>query len=443
MTRSYRVVAVVGLGVLLWGGLGVRPPQERLAAREDAPVLSVLYAMPAERVENHVLRRGETLGAVLARANIGGGELSSMLLAFSEHADPRRLASGSEIRFRFLAREAEPRAVEIGLDPDTRLFLHRRTDGWESEVAVTPTTVDTMYVAGVIAPGQSLYNAIMRDAWLQDLSERERDRLVHELANVYAFKVDLGRDIQPGDSYRMVYEREVRPDGTSRAQRVLVAELINRGRVYPAVHFEVPGAGVGHYDLEGRTLRSGFRRYPFDRPRITSGFGRRLHPITGVFRQHQGIDFGAPHGTPITATADGVVVSAGYNGGYGNTVILRHQGGYTTLYAHMSRIEPGIRSGRAVSENQRIGYVGATGLATGPHLHYELRLNGRHLDPRTARLPDAPPLPAELLPEFRVIAADRVAVLEAAAVNGPRFALDASRRAGNGEGEVDGVDGGS
>lgn len=422
MTGSKRGLVLAGVALVLVSAIFARPATERVSAGSETPVLDVLYAAPAERVTSVQLRRGETLGGVLAAANILDNDLWNLLLAFREYADPRRLAAGSEIRIRYRAGEDEPRAVEVGLNADTTVHLVRGALGWQAGIAVTPTIVDTLYVEGEVGPGQSLYNAIMSDDGL-DLPDAEKDRLIHELAYVYMYRIDLGRDIQPGARYRVIYERELRPDGSARAQRVLVAELTNRGQVYPAIYFLVPGESEsGHYDLEGRSLRSGFRRYPFDRPRITSGFGRRFHPILGVYRAHQGIDFGAPTGTPVAATADGVVVTAGYDNGYGNHVVLRHHGGYSTLYAHLSRIETGVRPGVAIKEGQRIGYVGATGLATGPHLHYELRLNGRHLNPATAPLPTAPPLPDEYLAEFQRQAAERIALLQSVSQSGPAYA---------------------
>ncbi|HWV56485.1 MAG TPA: M23 family metallopeptidase [Longimicrobiales bacterium] len=425
MAVSRRVLVLAGIALIAVGGMFARPATERASARTETPLLDVVYAAPAERVTALQLRRGETLGGLLAGANLVENDLWNLLLAFREYADPRRLMAGSEVRIRYPADSSEPHAVEIGLNADTTLHLYRGVAGWEAELSVTPITYDTLYLEGVIGPGQSIYNAVMSDPSL-DISDAEKDRLVHELAYVYMYKIDLGRDIQPGATYRVVYERETRPDGTARAQRVLVAELTNRGQSYPAIHFLVPGeTEAGHYDLQGRSLRSGFRRYPFDRPRITSGFGTRYHPILGVYRAHQGIDFGAPTGTPVAATADGVVVTAGFDNGYGNHVVLRHQGGYTTLYAHLSRIETGVRPGTAIQEGQRIGYVGATGLATGPHLHYELRLNGRHLNPATAPLPTAPPLPEEHLAAFQLQAAERIALLQSIAGSLPVYA-DAS-----------------
>lgn len=429
-----RAVSLLAIAVVGATALFARPVVERVPARDETPLLDAIYAAPPERVHTHRLRRGETLGGVLASANILETDLWNLLLAFREYADPRRLMAGSEIRFRFAPDDDQPRVIEIGLNADTTVQLSRGPLGWDAEVSVTPITVDTLYVTGEVGPGQSLYQAIMNDASL-GLPDVEKDRMIHELAYVYMYKLDLGRDIQPGATYRVVYERESRPDGTARAQRVLVAELTNRGQVYPAVHYVVPGQDEpGHYDLEGRSLRSGFRRYPFDRPRITSGFGQRYHPILGVYRAHQGIDFGAPTGTPVAATADGVVQTAAFDSGYGNHVVIRHQGGYTTLYAHLSRIDPAIRPGRAVKEGQHVGYVGATGLATGPHLHYELRLNGRHLNPATAPLPTAPPLPTEHLADFLMVAAERVALLRTAELNaGSGFAGSETASAARGE----------
>jgi murein DD-endopeptidase MepM/ murein hydrolase activator NlpD len=250
--------------------------------------------------------------------------------------------------------------------------------------------------------------------------------LVYRLADVYEFQVDFSHEIQPGDRYRFVYERERRPDGTARSQRIIAAELVNRGEVMPAIWYSEGGDLEGYYDLEGKPLATGFSRYPVAY-RITSNFStRRYHPVLGIYRAHYGTDFGAPAGTPVHATADGTVIFAGRNGSYGNLVKIRHMSGYETRYAHMRAFAKGIRAGVRVKQKQVIGYVGMTGLATGVHLHYELRHNGQPINARTAKLPTAPPLPADHLERYRLIATESMALLE------DRTQRYLARRAGRG-----------
>lgn len=419
MVSPHRVVLLVLIGILSWGLVSFFEPADHDGG---APVLSALYAAPAELVETHILQRGETLSHLLDRASISGTELSNILLALREYRSPRQLRAGLEVTVRREYSSGMPRFVEFRLNADSTVRMRNESSGWSSEVMVTPTVIDTIYVRGEIGSGRSLYHTVLEDESL-DLPVRERAALVEELAEVFLYKLDFTRDIRAGDAYRIVYEREARPDGTARRRKILIAELDNNGRLFPAIHFGDDETG-GYYDDTGASLRSAFRRYPVDYVRVTSAFAwRRYHPILGVYRSHLGTDFGAPTGTPIKAAGDGTVAFAGWRGGYGNVVELRHPGGYTTLYAHMSRFANGIRPGRGVKQGQVIGYVGSTGLATGPHVHYELKKNGRHLDPRKAKLPPgAPPIDKSQLPEFEAVLTERRGLLARLNAPGPHLA---------------------
>jgi murein DD-endopeptidase MepM/ murein hydrolase activator NlpD len=405
------------------GAMSVWRPPEAAAVPDDAPLLRPLYAQPVEQVETMVLRRGETLSGVLAAARIGGNELSGLLMALREQKNPRGLREGSEITVRRWTADGEPRAVEVRVNADSTVRLDRGPFGWSGHVRVTPTVVDTLFIAGVIEQGRTLIHAMAADESL-GVPAQERVQLAVDLAErVYGYKLDFAHDIQPGDSYRVVYEREARPDGSARSRRVLVAEIHNRGKLFSAVYFDAYGDGGGYYDYDGTSLRRGLRRYPMDVRRITSNFNRnRFHPILERNRPHLGVDFGAAPGTRVQTTGDGTIAFAGRQGGYGNLVIVRHQGGYSTYYAHLQGFAPGIRAGRRVQEGDVIGYVGSTGLATGPHLHYELRRNGVAMNPRDANLPGAPPIPAGQRSAFRRVLEQRVALMDRVLVPGPQLA---------------------
>jgi murein DD-endopeptidase MepM/ murein hydrolase activator NlpD len=191
----------------------------------------------------------------------------------------------------------------------------------------------------------------------------------------------------------------------SRAGRLLAAEFVNQGKTYRAVHF-----GSGYYAPDGKNLRKAFLRSPLEFSRVSSGFGMRKHPIAREWRAHKGIDYAAPTGTRVRAVGDAVVDYAGPRGGYGNVVILRHHGGYSTVYAHLSRIA--VRRGARVGQNDTIGFVGMTGWATGPHLHYEFRVGGEARNPFSIAMPAALPVPPQDLPAFRAYAEPLVARLE-------------------------------
>jgi murein DD-endopeptidase MepM/ murein hydrolase activator NlpD len=421
MTNPRRLFFIALVAALSIGAFAMSGPRVEDVDPSSAPTLGVFYAAPAEQVETHAMSTGETLTGVLAAARITGEEMTDLLLGLRAHLNPRRLSAGTEITVRRWNHDAAMRAVEVRLNPDTTVRLTREPLGWESDVLVTPVELDTMYDAGRISAGRTLYEAMVFNEG-STVPVADRTDLVYRLAEVFEFKLDFTREIQPGDSYRLVYEREARPDGSARARRILAAEIVSASKPYTAVLFDVPGGGPHYYDAEGGSLRRGFMRYPIEFARVTSNFsGSRRHPVLGISRAHLGTDIGAASGTPVRATAEGTVTFAGRQGGYGNMVIIRHANGYTTRYAHLRGFAKGIRSGARVSLKQTVGYVGMTGLATGPHLHYELRINGQPVNPRTARLPDAPPLEARHRQAFLAVASQRMQLLDRG--YGPRYAV--------------------
>lgn len=227
------------------------------------------------------------------------------------------------------------------------------------------------------------------------------DSVATKLAELFGTEIDFHTDLRKGDSFSVVYETLYDQGSVARAGRVLAAEFINQGKRYVVVMHEGPGGKQQYYSADGRSLRQAFLRSPLEFSRVTSGFGRRLHPIHKSWRNHNGVDFAAPTGTPIKATSDGVVTFIGKQGGYGNLVILRHRGKITTAYAHLNAFPRGLRQGMAVEQGDVIGYVGSTGWATGPHLHYEVRLNNVAQDPMRIALPTAQALEGKELAAFK------------------------------------------
>jgi murein DD-endopeptidase MepM/ murein hydrolase activator NlpD len=405
-------VAVLALGL---SAIARMVPRAEVVDPASAPLLAAVHAAPVERVETHVLERGETLTDVLARGSITGGTLAELLLGVRAHIDPRRLTTGVEVSVRRWTRNGTLRSIDLRVNADTTVRLKYDSAVWSSELLLTPIVLDTVYAGGTIHSGQNLYEAVVYGEEGSDVPIADRGSLVYRLAELYEFKLDFTREIQAGDSYRLMYEREARPDGTARSQRILIAEIVNQGQTYTAVQFAAGPNGGGYYDREGKPLASGFSRYPVQF-RITSQFSlRRYHPVLGIYRAHLGTDFGAPAGSPVQVTADGTVTFTGWSGGYGNLIRVQHANGYETRYAHLSRFAKGIRPGARVKQRQTIGYVGSTGLATAAHLHYELRQRDRAINVRTARLPSAPPLAAEYRQEFVRLAESRMALLASAA----------------------------
>ncbi|MEO5511360.1 MAG: M23 family metallopeptidase [Longimicrobiales bacterium] len=411
MSNHIKIASLAVIAACTVGALAVTHPAPDDTA--SAQSLGVLYAAPVEDVETHLIGSGETLNGVLAQANVTGQELNDLLLGLRQHLDPRRLSAGAEVTVRRWSETNAARSVEVRLNRDTTVRLAKQDYGWQSDVIVTPTVIDTVYAGGEIATGRSIYEEVVFDE-NSPLPPAERVALVSGLATVFEYKLDM-RDIQPGDSYRIAYEREARPDNSARGRRILAAEVVNKGKSYSAIWFD-NGAGTrGYYDQKGRTLRAGFSRYPVDYVRITSRFASsRYHPILGIYRAHMGNDLGARAGTQVKASANGTVTFAGRNAGYGNMIEIRHSNGYSTRYAHLSRFAAGMKRGRHVSQKDIIGYVGMTGLATAPHLHYELRLNGRAIDAKTARLPDGESLGRKQMVGFREVSRIRMGMLDRA-----------------------------
>jgi murein DD-endopeptidase MepM/ murein hydrolase activator NlpD len=228
------------------------------------------------------------------------------------------------------------------------------------------------------------------------------DNVAIQLADIFGGDVDFHRDLRKGDSFSVVYEIHYLNGRPVYSGRVLAAEFVNNKRTLRAVWFDEDGDGRGgYYTPEGKNMRKAFLRSPLEFSRVTSGFAMRFHPILQQWRAHKGVDYGAPNGTRVRATGDAVVEFAGRQGGYGNVVILRHNGSYSTTYGHLSGFAPGIKKGARVGQADVIGYVGQTGWATGPHLHYEFRVNNEHRNPLTIALPAALPVAAGKLAAFR------------------------------------------
>ena len=221
------------------------------------------------------------------------------------------------------------------------------------------------------------------------------DKIANQMAETFSTSLDFREDLRRGDTFSVIYTVDYRNGEPIAAGKLLAAEFVNAGKSYRAVLFRDAAGREDYYTPEGESLKKGFLRSPLEFTRVTSSFsGSRLHPLLGYARAHTGVDFGAPTGTRVKATGDATVAFAGRRGGYGNLLILRHQNGYETYYAHLSAFATGIRPGRSVSQGQVVAYVGTTGASTGPHLHYEVRIAGTPYNPLSVKLPGSPPLAA-------------------------------------------------
>jgi murein DD-endopeptidase MepM/ murein hydrolase activator NlpD len=227
------------------------------------------------------------------------------------------------------------------------------------------------------------------------------DNVATQMAEIFGTEIDFHADLRKDDRFNVIYEMLYEEGNPVRAGRILAAEFINQGRRHAVVLHRSPGGKDQYYTDDGRSLRQGFLRSPLEFSRVSSSFGRRLHPIHNKWRSHNGVDFAAPRGTPVKATSDGTVEFAATQRGYGNIVILKHRGNTSTAYAHLNGFARGLKKGQAVGQGDVIGYVGSTGWATGPHLHYEVRIDDRPQDPMRVALPMADTLNARELAAFK------------------------------------------
>jgi murein DD-endopeptidase MepM/ murein hydrolase activator NlpD len=391
----------------------------------DVGTLDAVYARPAEDVEILTLARNQTLGELLQGA-IDASEQSAFLLAFGQHASPRRMRAGSEVTLRYRSDDHALRGVDIAINSDETVRLSRTASaGWASEMVETPVFVDTIFAAGEIET--VLWTAVVRNPALEGMPANDRNRMIDYLDRVFQWQVDFSRQIRVGDTYRFVFERQVRPDGSMRGGRLLAAELTNGGTPYYAVYFDPNGDGEGSwYDLKGKSVRRAFLMKPLEYRRISSRFTNgRFHPVLKRWRAHRGIDYAADAGTPVMVTSDGVVVARAWNGGYGNAVDVRHPNGITTRYGHLQGFKRGIAVGSRVHQGDVIGYVGMTGLATGPHLHYEMLRNGQQMDPLSVKLPAGDPVPTDAFDRWRADMGARTALLASIPGAGPVRAAEA------------------
>jgi murein DD-endopeptidase MepM/ murein hydrolase activator NlpD len=231
------------------------------------------------------------------------------------------------------------------------------------------------------------------------------DAIAMQVARVFATDIDFHTELRRGDRLAIAYEMIYDSGELVGPGRILAAEFVNDGHTYHAVLFTDDSGADGYYSLDGSNRAKAFLRSPVEFSRVSSGFGARFHPIFNNWRAHTGVDFAAPSGTRVIAAADGTVVAAGSRGGYGNAIEVRHGGSVTTLYAHLSGFAKGVHAGSRVRQGEPIGFVGSTGYATGPHLHYEFKIGGVHQDPMRVALPKAEPVPDRLKGEFAQIAA--------------------------------------
>jgi murein DD-endopeptidase MepM/ murein hydrolase activator NlpD len=369
------------------------------ARLDDTPVALPIVVSDPYHVVSDTLKSGETIGALLSRQGVIGLDLAGLADALS--FDPRRLRAGLVFAVRRDAISDTPTQIDVRPDDQQRIrFIRTAAGSWQGEAIPIRWTTDTIRLAGEIST--SLVDAFDREMSEATLDRNERMKAAYELANVNAWSIDFSRDVQPGDRFATVVERLVSEDGEVRFGQVLASDLHINGRQITAYRYTPAVGKPAFYDDEGKALRRAFLAAPVEFRHVSSGFSRRrFHPVLGIYRKHEGIDYAANSGTPVMAAGNGTVIRAGRVGGYGNLVEIRHRDGITTRYAHLSGFGAGIRAGVGVTQGQVIGRVGMTGTATGPHLHYEFRVNGVARDPRSMKFEAGEPIAPSDRPAFQ------------------------------------------
>jgi murein DD-endopeptidase MepM/ murein hydrolase activator NlpD len=330
-----------------------------------------------------LVKRGDTLEVLFRRNGLSLQDLAAMVALPDASSALKLLKPGD--RLEIAHRDGQVQSLQKELDEIKLLSVARVESGFAVSTIERAVDIRTASAHGEI--DSSLFEA--------GAAAGISDRTTMDMAGIFEWDIDFIQDVREGDTFAVVYEELWRDGVKLRDGQIVAAEFVNQGKSFRAARFQDETGRAGYYTPEGRSVRRAFIRAPLNFTRISSNFNpNRRHPVLNTIRAHRGVDYAAPTGTPIRAAGDGKVSFRGVQGGYGNTVILQHGGNITTLYGHLSRFG-NARNGARVNQGDVIGYVGSSGLATGPHLHYEYRVNGVHRNPRTVALPPADPIGAE------------------------------------------------
>jgi murein DD-endopeptidase MepM/ murein hydrolase activator NlpD len=369
--------------------------------------------VPEETWSAVKVRTGDNLSAIFARTGLSAKSLDLIMQSGNETTMFSRIHPGHTIEYQV----RDGQLIALRYSPSAWQTVEARRNGESFQTLLLNHEVETRFrkTEGVIADSlfQSGQKAGLNDA------------LIMDLVSIYAWDVDFALEVRTGDAFRVLYHEHVRDGKIVGTGPILAAEFINQGRSYRSVRFTSSDGRSDYYSDDGVAMRKAFLRTPLKFTRISSTFSQgRKHPVLNLIRAHRGVDYAAPQGTPVKAAGDGTVVYLDNKGGYGRTIVLRHGSGYSTLYAHLSRYARELKRGSRVQQGAIIGYVGMTGLATGPHLHYEFQVAGVHRNPLTVDLPKAEPIQAVELTDFRQQTAPLLAELETTApANGILVAL--------------------
>jgi murein DD-endopeptidase MepM/ murein hydrolase activator NlpD len=391
---------------LLPGPSGAAAPAGSPAIAQQASVAATIEV---------IVGRNDTLDAIFRRMTLDTADLAAIRNLPGIRQSLDFLKPGDAIKLTHNAGQIEQLTRKVS--ETQTLTVVRGDDGFAAKMTSNP--VETR----IRTASATIDSSLFQSAEAADIS----DIVALKLANVFAWDIDFVLDIREGDRFTAVYEQIYQDGKYLHDGEILAAEFVNNGKVYRAVRFMTEGGNASYYTPDGRPMRKAFLRAPVEFTRVSSVFNpHRKHPILNLIRGHMGTDYAAPTGTPVHAAGDGRVSFAGQRGGYGNALVLAHNNSVSTLYGHMSRFAAHMRVGTHVQQGEVIGYVGMTGLATGPHLHYEYLVNGVHRNPQTVQLPGAEPLRADALEKFRSLTAPLLADLAPQTLSPPAGGAAAS-----------------
>lgn len=350
------------------------------AESEPAPPIAEEPKAPGHR--EVIVAKGDTLSTLFEKVGLPTAAVHEVLASDKQAKQFSQLKHGQKLEFE-LSPDGQLNKIHSKVSDLETITLTKGAKGFSFAKVTTKPVVRSAYVHGVIN------NSLSQSAARAGLSHS----LTMDMANIFGYDIDFAQDIRQGDEFDVIYEQKVVNGKVTGTGNILSARFTNRGKTYTAVRYTNKQGSSSYYTADGNSMRKAFIRTPVDFARISSRFSAgRKHPILNKIRAHKGVDYAAPRGTPIKAAGDGKVLLAGRRGGYGNTVIIQHGNTYRTLYGHMQGFAKGVKTGGSVKQGQVIGYIGTTGLSTGPHLHYEFQVNGVHVDPLGQKLPMADPI---------------------------------------------------
>ena len=361
-------------------------PFAQIEQQDSAPVATAKVEPEVAPTPSHrevIVSKGDTLSTLFQKVGLPATSVHEVLASDKQAKQFSQLKHGQKLEFEMSPDGQQLNKLHSQVSDLETITLNKTAKGYTFRRVTTQPTMRSAYAHGVISSSLSVSG--------------QRAGLPHsttmDMAKVFGYDIDFAQDIRPGDQFEVIYEQKVINGKTVGTGNILSARFTNRGKTFTAVRYTNKQGISNYYTADGSSMRKAFIRTPVDFARISSRFSSgRKHPILNKIRAHKGVDYAAPRGTPIKATGDGKVLLAGRRGGYGNTVIIQHGNTYRTLYGHMQGFAKGVKTGGSVKQGQVIGYIGTTGLSTGPHLHYEFQVNGVHVDPLGQKLPMADPI---------------------------------------------------